>query len=61
MFDIYFENIGTAQSSGTETIYELLACLDKSSAKKAVIVKINADDSAKPCFADLNFVPKKKS
>ncbi|HHT78933.1 MAG TPA: threonine--tRNA ligase [Actinobacteria bacterium] len=59
MFDIYFENIGTAQSSGTETIYELLACLDKPSAKKAVIVKINADDSAKPCFADLNFVPEK--
>jgi len=59
MFDIYFENIGTARSSGTETIYELLACLDKPSAKKAVIVKINADDSAKPCFADLNFVPEK--
>lgn len=59
MFDIYFENIGTAQSSGIETIYELLAGLDKPSAKKAVIVKIDTGDSAESGFADLNFVPEK--
>ena len=59
MFDIYFKDIGKAQSSGTETIYELLCNLDKQSAKKAVIAKINADKAEEESFEDLSFIPKK--
>ncbi len=59
MFDIYFENIGTAQSSGRETIYELLSGLDKPSARKAVIAKIIAEKSTESVFIDLNFIPEK--
>jgi len=61
MFDVNLENIGTAQSNGNESIYELLYRLDKPSAKKAVIAKINIDnvsDKKKERFVDLDYIPK---
>ncbi|MDD3520098.1 MAG: threonine--tRNA ligase [Actinomycetota bacterium] len=59
MLDIHFKNIGTAQSSGSETIYELLYNLDKPSAKKAVIAKINTKEEPEARIVDLNYIPEK--
>ena len=58
MFNVNFCNIGTAQSSGNKTIYELLSGIDKPAAKKAVLVKTESASDFEENFIDLNFIPK---